>query len=377
MGVKLDLKKIALHARNAEYNPKRFAAVIMRIRCVAFFKSCIIIYHKSILGNWNQNTHVTFRSGSRGRRPLSSAPERWCALAPNLRRTAGICRNSGKFQKLPLDLVGPDFGCFSLDLSLYQESMQIADSSYIFCRLAARKYARIVQKLGFPTKFKDFKIQNMVSFFLSRFRTWYMFFDHYLSIIAYLFTQVGSCDVKFPIRLEGLVLTHSQVKNQWFQKEHFASPFASSLDHLLNHMLNLFNDLLLVFKLRAGAVPRSHLQVNFLHFFDRCWHLDISENYLHLILIIITRMVKPRIVLLIFVSGKVVLTGAKVLFSEELIIFSFVIELFLTWWVSGSDRNLWSIWEHLPNPEELQEAVKVGSASGSEPSIRTLDFFVE
>ena len=32
MGVKLDLKKIALHARNAEYNPKRFAAVIMRIR---------------------------------------------------------------------------------------------------------------------------------------------------------------------------------------------------------------------------------------------------------------------------------------------------------------------------------------------------------
>jgi hypothetical protein len=28
----LDLKKIALQARNAEYNPKRFAAVIMRIR---------------------------------------------------------------------------------------------------------------------------------------------------------------------------------------------------------------------------------------------------------------------------------------------------------------------------------------------------------
>ena len=28
----LELKNIALHARNAEYNPKRFAAVIMRIR---------------------------------------------------------------------------------------------------------------------------------------------------------------------------------------------------------------------------------------------------------------------------------------------------------------------------------------------------------
>lgn len=26
------MKRIALHARNAEYNPKRFAAVIMRIR---------------------------------------------------------------------------------------------------------------------------------------------------------------------------------------------------------------------------------------------------------------------------------------------------------------------------------------------------------
>lgn len=32
LNCKLDLKKIALHARNAEYNPKRFAAVIMRIR---------------------------------------------------------------------------------------------------------------------------------------------------------------------------------------------------------------------------------------------------------------------------------------------------------------------------------------------------------
>lgn len=29
---KLDLRKIALNCRNAEYNPKRFAAVIMRIR---------------------------------------------------------------------------------------------------------------------------------------------------------------------------------------------------------------------------------------------------------------------------------------------------------------------------------------------------------
>ena len=32
LNCKLDLKKIALKCRNAEYNPKRFAAVIMRIR---------------------------------------------------------------------------------------------------------------------------------------------------------------------------------------------------------------------------------------------------------------------------------------------------------------------------------------------------------
>lgn len=49
-------------------------------------------------------------------------------------------------------------------------------------RMAARKYARVVQKLGFEAKFIDFRIQNMV----------------------------GSVDVRFPIRLEGLVLTHSQ-----------------------------------------------------------------------------------------------------------------------------------------------------------------------
>ncbi|KAI6186721.1 CBN-TBP-1 protein [Aphelenchoides besseyi] len=32
LGCQLDLKKIALHTRNAEYNPKRFNAVIIRIR---------------------------------------------------------------------------------------------------------------------------------------------------------------------------------------------------------------------------------------------------------------------------------------------------------------------------------------------------------
>ncbi|KAK0721686.1 transcription factor TFIID-domain-containing protein [Lasiosphaeria miniovina] len=44
-------------------------------------------------------------------------------------------------------------------------------------RLAARKHARLIQKLGFNTKFKDFKVQNFV----------------------------GSCGCNFYIRLEGLV----------------------------------------------------------------------------------------------------------------------------------------------------------------------------
>jgi len=144
MGSKLDLKKIALHARNAEYNPKRFAAVIMRIRDP-------------------RTTALIFSSGKM------------------------VCTGAKSEEE---------------------------------SRLAARKYARIIQKLGFATKFKDFKIQNMV----------------------------GSCDVKFPIRLEGLVLTHSQ--------------FSSYAPELFPGL--------------------------------------------------IYRMVKPRIVLLIFVSGKVVLTGAKV-----------------------------------------------------------------
>jgi len=48
-------------------------------------------------------------------------------------------------------------------------------------KLAARKYARVIQKLGFPAKFVDFKIQNIV----------------------------GSCDVKFPIRLEGFAHLNS------------------------------------------------------------------------------------------------------------------------------------------------------------------------
>merc|ERR1712156_343865 len=141
---RLDLKKIALHARNAEYNPKRFAAVIMRIR-------------------EPRTTSLIFSSGKM------------------------VCT-----------------GAKSQEQS----------------RMAARKFARIIQKLGFEVKFNEFKIQNMV----------------------------GSVDVGFPIRLEGLVLMHAQFSN--YEPELFPG--------------------------------------------------------------LIYRMVRPKIVLLIFVSGKVVLTGAKV-----------------------------------------------------------------
>jgi transcription initiation factor TFIID TATA-box-binding protein len=87
-------------------------------------------------------------------------------------------------------------------------------------RLASRKYARIIQKLGFNAKFTDFKIQNIV----------------------------GSCDIKFPIRLEGLASRHHAFSS--YEPELFPG--------------------------------------------------------------LIYRMMKPKIVLLIFVSGKIVLTGAKV-----------------------------------------------------------------
>jgi TATA-box binding protein (TBP) (component of TFIID and TFIIIB) len=74
-------------------------------------------------------------------------------------------------------------------------------------RLASRKYARIIQKLGFDAKFTEFKIQNIV----------------------------GSCDVKFPIRLEGLHFGHGKFSS--YEPEVglvLVNPaFSSSADHIL------------------------------------------------------------------------------------------------------------------------------------------------
>ena len=106
-------------------------------------------------------------------------------------------------------------------------------------RLASRKYARIVQKLGFDAKFSEFKIQNIV----------------------------GSGDVKFPIRLEGLAYSHGQF---------------SSYEPEVRHQC-----------LCEPAIRHSSMDVQ-------------------LFPGLIYRMIKPKVVLLIFVSGKIVLTGAKV-----------------------------------------------------------------
>ncbi|KAF7702721.1 TATA-box-binding protein [Cucumispora dikerogammari] len=140
---KLDLKSIALRARNSEYNPKRFAAVIMRIKSP-------------------RTTALIFASGKMVMTGAKSEQE---------------------------------------------------------VKLAGLKFGRIVSKLGFPTQFEDFKVQNIVS----------------------------SCDIKFSIRLEGLMAAHANYCS--YEPELFPG--------------------------------------------------------------LIYTMVKPKVVLLIFVSGKIVLTGAK------------------------------------------------------------------
>ena len=84
---------------------------------------------------------------------------------------------------------------------------------------AAKKYSKSIKKIGFDVNMQDFKIQNIV----------------------------GSCDVKFPISLEGLNNAHSMYSQ--YEPELFPG--------------------------------------------------------------LIYRMVSPKVVLLIFASGKIVLTGAK------------------------------------------------------------------
>jgi len=140
----LDLREIAMKARNAEFNPKRFIALIMKIRDPKV-------------------TALVFKSG------------RIVVVGAKSERDA---------------------------------------------RVAGRKFARILQNVGYPNiRFTDFTIRNVVA----------------------------SADVKFPIKLEQLVREHEQ------------------------------------------------------------WATYEPELFPGLIY----RMVSPKVVFLVFVTGKVVMTGAK------------------------------------------------------------------
>lgn len=144
LGVKLDLKQIALRCRNTEFNPKRFAAVIMRLR--------------------------------------------------EPRATALI------------------FGSGKMVITGTKTSHN--------AMLAAKRFTYIIDRVGFtPQEVIDFKVQNIV----------------------------GTCDMGFPIRLEGLACNHSNYAS--YEPELFPG--------------------------------------------------------------LIYRLENPKVVLLIFVSGKIVLTGAK------------------------------------------------------------------
>lgn len=143
LGIQLELDKIAQTARNAEYNPRRFAAVIMRIR-------------------EPRTTALVFRSG---------------------------------------------------------KMIVTGAKNEIDSRNAAKIYTAIIQKVGFSATCRDYKIQNMTA----------------------------TCDVGFPIRLEGLLYAHAS--NATYEPELFPG--------------------------------------------------------------LVYRMTDPKVVLLIFVSGKIVVTGAK------------------------------------------------------------------
>lgn len=144
LGIALDLNRIALVAKNTEYNPKRFGAIIMRIREPV-------------------TTALVFGSGK------------------------VVCTGAKSEEE---------------------------------SRIASRKFARAIQRIGYQTKFQSFTIQNIVS----------------------------SCHVGFKIRLEFLQAKH----------------------HIF-----------------ASYEP------------------EIFPGLIY-------RMINPKIVILIFTSGNIVITGAKI-----------------------------------------------------------------
>lgn len=124
--------------------------------------------------------------------------------------------NPGKFHGLIMKIMQPRSTCLVFQTG---KLLVVGCKHENDCRLASRKFAKIIMKLGFNVKYQGFKIHNMVC----------------------------TCDIRFPVKLESLHHLHSQ--------------FAS-------YEPELFPGL-------------------------------------------IYRMVKPRVVLLIFVNGRIVITGAK------------------------------------------------------------------
>ncbi|KAF0686656.1 Aste57867_21498 [Aphanomyces stellatus] len=123
----LDLKTIALHARNAEYNPRKFAAVIMRLRDP-------------------KTTALIFSSGKVHRH----------------------CHHWGVHR-----------GQLSTgSTKILQSSTGVLDVVSSFLMTVVLR----IQKLNFPARYEAFKICNIM----------------------------GTSDVRFPIRLEGLLNDHSR-----------------------------------------------------------------------------------------------------------------------------------------------------------------------
>ena len=116
LGTRLDLKHIGLHAKNAEYNPKRFAAVIMRIR------------------------------------------------EP---KTTALIFESGKVVVT---------GASDEDAS----------------KRASKRFAKIIVKLGYEAKFKDFKVQNIVGSTGGATSSRFFFFSS-----SFSFSLVFSCKSTF------------------------------------------------------------------------------------------------------------------------------------------------------------------------------------
>lgn len=265
-----------MKARNAEYNPKRFSAVIMRIRDP-------------------KTTALIFSSGFFTLFHLFDSP--------------------GMVFLSDLVMNGRYLHLFAAGKMVCTGAKSEAD-----CRLACRKYARIVQKLGFPeTRFDPNlsvvrallacsvaclllylvvvqKSSSASQSFLAQLlhSNSSIFITNTNNQTSFRFSEftiqnmVASCDVRFPIRLEGLSSFHEEYSS--YEPELFPG---SVLD--VRFVLTSYFFFSRPSTCDSHTIHRLH-SLSFSHF-------SLSG--------LIYRMVEPKIVLLIFVSGKVVLTGAK------------------------------------------------------------------